>query len=172
MGKELKKSNLILLGDLIDNKEIEKIESWNQSAPEGLSVIEVEGKLDNYEGSIIIKLENLDIIEYIYKCDPTGRKPNYNSIKINGLTLDDSNSIEEYMDICGHISISVITMLYVSGKIGKKKLDYSGYGWIKVKRFNEADYTTIEERYEALKKHHKEETDFLIDKVRELANKL
>lgn len=46
---------------------------------------------------------------------------------------------------------------------------YSGYGWIKVKRFIPEKYATIEERYTALELHHVQETLFLIDKVRELA---
>jgi len=42
------------------------------------------------------------------------------------------------------------------------------FKWIKIKKFNPDDYKTIEERYEALEKHHVEETTFLIDKLREI----
>ena len=43
-----------------------------------------------------------------------------------------------------------------------------GYSWIKVKQFKEEDHETLEGKYEALKLHHQKETEFLIDKVREL----
>lgn len=65
--------------------------------------------------------------------------------------------------------------LIANPKIGESKPaasvaeDYSGYGWIKVKKFTPEKYATIEERYTALELHHVQETSFLIDKVRELA---
>lgn len=42
------------------------------------------------------------------------------------------------------------------------------YKWIKVTSFRETDYETLEEKYEALKQHHVEETTFLIDKIRNI----
>ena len=50
--------------------------------------------------------------------------------------------------------------------------NYEGYGWIKVKRYKMDPEKTWEERYQELEKHHIEEMNFLIDKVRELAQKL
>lgn len=49
---------------------------------------------------------------------------------------------------------------------------YSGYAWIKVKRYTEDPEASFEEKYRALLKHHQAETAFLIEKVRELAGKL
>lgn len=46
---------------------------------------------------------------------------------------------------------------------------YDGYGWIKVKRWKHDPDKTAEENYEALHKHHLEETTFLIDEIRRLA---
>lgn len=45
----------------------------------------------------------------------------------------------------------------------------NSYKWIKVKRFNPDNYSTLEDKYKAFEEHHIEETSFLIDKVRELA---
>jgi hypothetical protein len=50
--------------------------------------------------------------------------------------------------------------------------DYSGYGWIKVKRYVDDPTLTWEERYARLDSHHTKETTFLINKVRELAKEL
>lgn len=50
--------------------------------------------------------------------------------------------------------------------------DYSGYSWIKVKKHKFDPDKTWEDNYKNLDKHHVEETTFLIDKIRELANEL
>lgn len=50
--------------------------------------------------------------------------------------------------------------------------DFSGYGWIKVKKFRFDPEKTWEENFEILEKHHIEEVAFLIEKVRELSRKL
>lgn len=42
------------------------------------------------------------------------------------------------------------------------------YQWIKVKKYMPNPDETWEERYKNLEKHHLEETQFLIDKVREI----
>lgn len=42
------------------------------------------------------------------------------------------------------------------------------FKWIKVKRFKDDESKTWEERYKDLEKHHVEETQFLIDKIREI----
>jgi hypothetical protein len=50
--------------------------------------------------------------------------------------------------------------------------DYSGYGWIKVKKYKIDESLTWEERYKQLEAHHIAETSFLIDEVRKLALKI
>lgn len=52
------------------------------------------------------------------------------------------------------------------------KKDYSGYKWIKVKNFKFDPTKSWEENYKALEKHHNEETMFLIEEIRKLAQKL
>lgn len=42
------------------------------------------------------------------------------------------------------------------------------FKWIKVKRFKDDETKTWEERYKELEKHHVEETQFLIDKIRKI----
>jgi len=42
------------------------------------------------------------------------------------------------------------------------------YKWIKVKKYEMNPHQTWEERYKDLEKHHLEETQFLIDKIREI----
>jgi hypothetical protein len=46
---------------------------------------------------------------------------------------------------------------------------YQGYGWIKVKRFQDDETKSWEERFKALEAHHEKETNFLINEVRKLA---
>lgn len=52
--------------------------------------------------------------------------------------------------------------------IESKEEILNSYRWIKVKKFNPDDYETFEDKYNALNAHHIEETNFLIEKVREL----
>jgi hypothetical protein len=44
----------------------------------------------------------------------------------------------------------------------------NSYKWIKVPRYKDDDTLPIEVRFSKLKEHHIEETEFLINKVREL----
>jgi hypothetical protein len=47
-------------------------------------------------------------------------------------------------------------------------MNYSGYSWIKISPYKDDENLSFEERFLALQKHHIEETEFLIAKVREL----
>lgn len=47
--------------------------------------------------------------------------------------------------------------------------EYSGYGWIKVKKYTVDESLSWEEKYKALEAHHIAETSFLIKEVRKLA---
>jgi hypothetical protein len=49
---------------------------------------------------------------------------------------------------------------------------YEGFGWIKVPRYRDDPSRTWEERYRALEQHHIAETTFLIDKGRELGQRV
>ncbi len=46
------------------------------------------------------------------------------------------------------------------------------YTWIKVKAFKTNEQQSWEERFKALEEHHLEETNFLIKKVRDLAEQM
>ncbi|MBW4605310.1 MAG: hypothetical protein KME29_38615 [Calothrix sp. FI2-JRJ7] len=46
------------------------------------------------------------------------------------------------------------------------------YKWIKVKRYKDDVTKSWEERYKELEKHHLEETNFLITKIREIVQML
>lgn len=50
----------------------------------------------------------------------------------------------------------------------EKKEILESYKWIKVKRFKREDYPDDKSAYDALEKHHLEETNFLIEKLREI----
>lgn len=50
--------------------------------------------------------------------------------------------------------------------------DYSGYAWIKVKKYVDNPNLSWEDRYSLLDAHHVKETTFLIETVRELAERL
>ena len=52
----------------------------------------------------------------------------------------------------------------------EKIMDKNDYSWIKVKKFDEQDEASQE--YDVLKLHHEKETEFLLSKCRELAEKL
>lgn len=50
----------------------------------------------------------------------------------------------------------------------------NSFKWIKVKKYSKSDNDDIDyhSEYERLEDHHKKETEFLINKCRELANEL
>jgi len=50
----------------------------------------------------------------------------------------------------------------------EKEIILNTYKWIKVPRYKDDSTLSWEERYKKLEEHHIEETQFLIDKVREL----
>lgn len=50
-----------------------------------------------------------------------------------------------------------------------KAKHYDGYGWIKVKRLQDDESKTWEERFKMLAAHHEKETTFLIKEIRKLA---
>ena len=54
-----------------------------------------------------------------------------------------------------------------SKQVEKKEI-LNTYKWIKVKKYIDDESLTWQERYKALEKHHIEETNFLINKVREI----
>jgi hypothetical protein len=51
-------------------------------------------------------------------------------------------------------------------------VNYNDYKWIKVKKYKMDESKSWEERYRELEQHHIEETTFLIEKVRELDEKM
>jgi len=46
------------------------------------------------------------------------------------------------------------------------------YKWIKIKKYEDDDSLTWEERYKRLEEHHQKETTFLIHKIRELVKEI
>ena len=50
--------------------------------------------------------------------------------------------------------------------------DYASYKWIKVKKYVMDEEKSWQERYVELEKHHIEETSFLIEEVRKLAEEI
>ncbi|WP_299621465.1 hypothetical protein [uncultured Tenacibaculum sp.] len=50
----------------------------------------------------------------------------------------------------------------------EKQIILETYKWIKVKKYVDDQSLSWEERYKRLEKHHLEETNFLIDKIREV----
>ena len=46
------------------------------------------------------------------------------------------------------------------------------YKWIKVKKYSMDENLTWEERYNKLNEHHIEETNFLINKIREIVSNI
>lgn len=54
----------------------------------------------------------------------------------------------------------------------EKQIFLETYKWIKVKKYVDDQSLSWEERYKRLEKHHLEETNFLIDKIREVIKEL
>ena len=54
----------------------------------------------------------------------------------------------------------------------EKDIILNSYKWIKVKRYVDDESLSWEERYKRLEKHHLEETNFLIDKLRDIVKDL
>ena len=54
----------------------------------------------------------------------------------------------------------------------EKQIILETYKWIKVKKYVDDQSLSWEERYKRLEKHHLEETNFLIDKIREVIKEL
>lgn len=54
----------------------------------------------------------------------------------------------------------------------EKKEILETYKWIKVKKYVDNEALSWEERYKRLEKHHLEETNFLIDKIREIVKSI
>jgi hypothetical protein len=54
----------------------------------------------------------------------------------------------------------------------EKDIILNSYKWIKVKRYVDDESLSWEERYQRLDKHHIEETNFLIDKLREIVKEI
>ena len=52
----------------------------------------------------------------------------------------------------------------------EKKEILETYKWIKIKKFKDDESLSWEERYKKLEEHHIEETNFLIDKIRDIIN--
>jgi len=52
----------------------------------------------------------------------------------------------------------------------ERDLILNTYRWIKVPRYNDDETLSWEERFNKLQEHHIRETQFLIDKVRELVS--
>lgn len=48
----------------------------------------------------------------------------------------------------------------------------NSYKWIKVKRYNDDDALSWEDRFNSLRDHHIEETTFLINKIREIVSSI
>jgi len=50
----------------------------------------------------------------------------------------------------------------------EKKEILETYKWIKIKKYKEDENLTWEEKYKKLEEHHIEETNFLINKIRDI----
>ncbi len=54
----------------------------------------------------------------------------------------------------------------------KKREIIETYKWIKVRRYQPDESKSWEERYRELEKHHLEETNFLITKIRQIVESI
>ena len=56
-------------------------------------------------------------------------------------------------------------------ELNKKEI-LETYKWIKVKKYKDDNTLSFEERYKKLEQHHIEETNFLIEKIRDIVKEL
>jgi hypothetical protein len=54
----------------------------------------------------------------------------------------------------------------------EKKEILETYKWIKIKKYRDDESLSWEERYKKLEEHHIEETNFLIDKIRDIVKNI
>jgi hypothetical protein len=54
----------------------------------------------------------------------------------------------------------------------EKKEILETYKWIKIKKYRDDERLSWEERYKKLEEHHVEETNFLIDKIRDIVKNI
>ncbi len=154
--------NLVCQGDSTEEWESNKIRIWN-SHSNNKRILKTMGFCDNYKGEIYIFMEDGRKIEYSYNFDPRGIRKETHSVKINEKPVDVQYVEKVIMGLiedCGSLCIGAV-------KLAEGIQDYS---WIKVKRFREENYATLEEKYEALKRHHEEEVNFLINYIKEKEN--
>lgn len=165
--------SLEIIGELEHGSDIKDLTNWNSSAPNrGFpSIRSVTGYLDNYEGSIDILFRNGHKMGYSYRIEPSGKRslPDSHIVYLNQDHVE-AKEIQDAMESYGSISLGLLKIYET--KFPSLEDIQNSYNWIKVKQFKEEDYPTLEEKYEALKLHHQEETEFLIKKVRELHKQL
>jgi len=154
--------SLVCQGDITEEWESGKIIDWN-SNPRNRKIIKTMGFCDNYKGEIYIFMEDGRKIEYSYNMDPRGIRKDSHSVKINEKSVSNyygENSIMRFVEDYGSLCIGAVRFTE----------EFPDFSWIKVKRFRESDYPTLEEKYEALKLHHEEEVGFLINYIKEKEN--
>lgn len=154
--------NLVCQGDTTEEWERKKILAWN-SKPDTKKIVKTMGFCDNYKGEIYIFMEDGKKIEYTYSMDPRGVRKDTQSIRVNDKPVGiqyTKESLTRFIENYGSLCVG-------AARFSEEIPDYS---WIKVKRFREENYPTLEEKYEALKKHHEEEVNFLINWIKEKEN--
>lgn len=154
--------HLVCQGDITEEWERNKINDWN-SKTHNKKVLKTMGFCDNYRGEIYIFMEDGRKIEYSYNMDPRGIRTDVHSVKINEKVVSNyhgENSIMRFVEDYGSLCIGAVRFTE----------EFPDYSWIKVKRFKEEDYPSLEEKYEALKLHHEEEVNFLINHIKRKEN--
>jgi hypothetical protein len=156
---ELKIELTVQNSDISFDSELKAVSVWNTNNTNN-QIYYIKGNLETYRGNIDIVSEEWNIQHYyVYSPNPT-RKPHvYLAIDGNSLTVD-IDVLDNLISESNSVIIGV--MRYAETLCLSKKEDFS---WIKVKKFDETQYSTIEEKYEALQKHHQEEVGFLIDYI-------
>ena len=160
------KVELTVHADISLESELEAVNKWNIDKSDN-QIYYIKGYLENYKGNVDIVSEKFSIQHsYLYSGNPTIAPSAYFSLDGSVVNCD----IDCLDNFIGESKSVVIgAMLYAETlALSKQKEDFS---WIKVKKYDETKYPTIEEKYEALQRHHKEEVDFLINYIKQNCKK-
>lgn len=162
---ELKIDLTVQNSDITFDSEIEAVSKWNIENTSN-QIYYIKGYLETYKGSLDVVSENFNIQHsYLYNGNPTIKPSVYFALDGNVVSCDDV-VLDKLIGDSKSVIIGV--MRYAETLALSKKEDFS---WIKVKRFDETKYATIEEKYQALQKHHQEEVGFLIDYIKQNCKK-
>lgn len=164
---ELKIDLTVQNSDISFDNELEAVSNWNNNKPNN-QIYYIKGNLETYRGNVDIVSEDWNIQHYyLYNPNPIIKPSVYLAIDGNTIKCD----VDVLDNLIGESKSVIIGLMRYTETLSLTIPKQEESSWIKVKKFDETKYSTIEEKYEALQKHHQEEVGFLIDYISKNCNK-